>query len=179
MVAAGLVLVLVNLPGLALPLQTLSLGLILVAVHPRWFNPILRRLTQRKTQIDASVLQLNTYPVWPILGELVFVGLRAAGFVFTLSALAPLPTQAISPLVGAYCLGWLLGMVTPGAPGGIGVFELTVVQALNQPQFAQPLEGLSTGIVLAGVALYRLVSTLAEALSAGVGWLPLGKCGEK
>jgi uncharacterized membrane protein YbhN (UPF0104 family) len=63
-------------------------------------------------------------------------------------------------LVGAFSLGWLLGLVIPGAPGGLGVFEATVLAVLT-PQFP-------AAIVLGVVALYRLNSTLAEVLAAGL-----------
>jgi hypothetical protein len=63
-------------------------------------------------------------------------------------------------LVGAFSLGWLLGLVVPGAPGGLGVFEATVLAVLT-PRFP-------AAIVLGGVALYRLNSTLAELLAAGL-----------
>jgi glycosyltransferase 2 family protein len=169
MVAAGLLLILINLPGVSLPLQGLALVLVLLGLHPRLLNLLLAR-SLRKQSSGSPPLQLKAYPFLPLLGEVVFVGLRAAGFILTLLALGSVPSQAVFPLVGAYSLGWLLGMVTPGAPGGVGVVELTVIQVLKQPQYAHHLGTLPPAQIIAGVALYRLISTGAEALSAGVGW---------
>jgi uncharacterized membrane protein YbhN (UPF0104 family) len=35
-------------------------------------------------------------------------------------------------LLGAFSLAWLLGLVVPGAPGGLGVFEATAIALLQQ-----------------------------------------------
>jgi uncharacterized membrane protein YbhN (UPF0104 family) len=60
-------------------------------------------------------------------------------------------------------LAWLLGLVVPGAPGGLGVFEATAI-ALLQQHFP-------TAVVISATGLYRLVSILAETAGAGLAWL--------
>ena len=65
--------------------------------------------------------------------------------------------------MGAFSIAWLLGLVVPGAPGGIGVFEAVAIALLGNQ--------LPTGLLISSVALYRLISTLAEALGAGLIWL--------
>jgi hypothetical protein len=75
----------------------------------------------------------------------------------------PLLPEQILPLLGGFSLAWVLGLVIPGAPGGIGVFEATAIALLGTQ--------LSPGVVIGGVTLYRLVSTLAEAGGAGLAWL--------
>jgi glycosyltransferase 2 family protein len=62
--------------------------------------------------------------------------------------------------VSLFSLAWLAGLVIPGAPGGLGVFEAIAVTLLQ--------DALSAGIILSAVALYRLVGTSAEALGAGL-----------
>jgi glycosyltransferase 2 family protein len=173
MVAAALVLILIALPGASLPLQGMLLVIVLIGLHPHLLNPLLARSLRKK--MDIPPLQLRAYPTLPLLGEVLFVGLRALGFILTLRALGAVTGQAILPLVGAYSLGWLLGLVTPGAPGGVGVVELTVLEVLKRPQFATHLSTLSPAQIIAGVALYRLLSTGAEAVAAGLGWLTMVK----
>jgi uncharacterized membrane protein YbhN (UPF0104 family) len=56
----------------------------------------------------------------------------------------------------------VLGLVIP-TPGGLGVFETTAI-ALLKPYF--PI-----AIILSVVALFRLVSILAEVVGAGIGIL--------
>ena len=99
------------------------------------------------------------------MGELIFLGLRSLGFVAVLMALTPLGWSQLPAILSGFSLAWMLGLVIPGAPGGIGVFEATAIALLSQSTT------LSTGIILSAVAFYRLVSTLAEAIGAGVAWL--------
>ncbi|NJN30112.1 MAG: UPF0104 family protein [Synechococcales cyanobacterium RM1_1_8] len=188
------------------PWQGLLLVAILLGVHPRFLNPILRKVAAGKLRslgrvrseqpapmdiqadssltdssltnssltdssltdsymgdsptagVQAETLKLSRYPLGPLLGELLFVALRGGGFLFAVQALAPL--QNLPLLISAFSLSWMLGLVIPGAPGGIGVFELGAI-ALLQGQL--PPER-----VLGAVACYRLLSTLAEVLGAGL-----------
>ncbi|MEO0539487.1 MAG: hypothetical protein AAFZ80_01335, partial [Cyanobacteria bacterium P01_A01_bin.105] len=107
--------------------------------------------------------QLRAYPLKPLVGELGFIFLRGVGFALVLGALQPIRWGQLLPILGAFSAAWLLGLVIPGAPGGLGVFEAVAVALL---QFQLP-----TGQVLLGVLGYRLVSTLAEATGAGLIWL--------
>lgn len=107
-------------------------------------------------------VRLRHYPLLPLLGELIFLGLRGAGFVWAIAALHPLNWQQTSTLLSAFSLAWMLGLVVPGAPGGIGVFEATALALLDG--------AIPAGVLLGGVALYRLVSTLAEVLGAVLAW---------
>jgi uncharacterized membrane protein YbhN (UPF0104 family) len=61
-------------------------------------------------------------------------------------------------LLGAYSFAWLLGLLIPGAPGGLGVFEATALWLLSH-QFSPP-------ILLGAIAFYRLVSIVAETVGA-------------
>ncbi|HIK46379.1 MAG TPA: UPF0104 family protein [Leptolyngbyaceae cyanobacterium M65_K2018_010] len=167
MAVAALILGLVS-PTRYWPWQLVLLGLILVGIRPRWLNPLIQRLGRAKTQDDRGTtvlpsVGLQGYPLKPLLGELGFVLLRGLGFGLVVSAVSPLPGHLWPSVVSLFSLAWLAGLVVPGAPGGLGVFEAIAVTLL---------EGmLSAGVVLSAVALYRLVSTLAEALGAGLAWL--------
>ena len=118
-----------------------------------------------KSKIQNSSTQLKRYPFLPLFGELAFLGLRSLGFVAVLMALTPLSWSQLPAILSGFSLAWMLGLVIPGAPGGIGVFEATAIALLGQSTT------LSNWIILSAVALYRLVSTLAEAIGAGVAWL--------
>jgi uncharacterized membrane protein YbhN (UPF0104 family) len=174
MSVAALAIVLVSLPSTLI--QLFILIAVLVALHPRILNPILKWLAQAKLkqadQLDAepleaahleqnaSIPKLHRYPWRPLLGEVGFVMFRGLGFILCFMALYSLDFSDTWRLVGAFSFGWLLGLIVPGAPGGLGVFEATVLAVLT-PQFP-------AAIVLGAVALYRLNSTLAELLGAGL-----------
>lgn len=131
---------------------------ILIAIHPRCLNPVLKQVGKLKR--SRSTLRLETYPLLPLLGELGFLGLRAIGFILTVLALRPVNWGDIPVLWSAFSWAWLLGFIIPGLPGGVGVFEAVAVALLSR--------SLPGGEILAIVALYRLVNTLAEALGAGL-----------
>lgn len=150
-------------------LQLLSLAVVLCAIHPWFLNPVIRLLYRLKakksvTNTQPTVpLSLKSYPLRPLLGELGFMGLRATGFILTMFALGSLNANQIPLLLGAFSCAWLLGLVVPGAPGGLGVFEATAYQLL-QHHFPSAL-------VFSAIALYRLISILAETAGATLAWL--------
>ncbi len=137
---------------------------VLAGVHPRIFNPILQRLSMAKAKAQGlSVVdspRLRAYPWRSLLGEMGFIGLRSLGFIAIMLALFPVELSAVPTLIAAFSLAWLLGLVVPGAPGGVGVFEATAI-ALLSGQFP-------VAVVLGSVAIYRLVSVLAEVGAAGL-----------
>ena len=154
-------------------IQLLCLSAVLIAIHPKFLNPLLQlasRLkkkpqdaqagqTQQPVQIPQPV-QIRRYPLLPLLGEAGFVALRGLGFLLTLSALSPIASTQIPLIFSAFSFAWVLGLVVPGAPGGIGVFEATAIALLNSE--------IATGIIIGGVALYRMISILAEVSGAGL-----------
>lgn len=66
-------------------------------------------------------------------------------------------------VLSAFSFAWLLGLVLPVAPGGIGIFEATAI-ALLQNNFPP-------GILLGAIAFYRLISLAAEAIGGASAWL--------
>ncbi len=149
-------------------LQLLSLAVVLCAIHPRFLNPVIRFLyklkAKKSTTTEASVpFSLKSYPLRPLLGELGFMGLRATGFILTMFALGSLNANQIPLLLGAFSCAWLLGFVIPGAPGGLGVFEATAYELLRHH--------FPSALVFSAIALYRLISIVAETAGAALAWL--------
>jgi uncharacterized membrane protein YbhN (UPF0104 family) len=175
MAAAALIVALVSSSSDYKGLQLLGLGVVLVAVHPRSLNPAIRlvgRLKKPKTNVDPdrkaenpapAIPPIQHYPFLPLLGELIFLGLRGAGFCFTVMALGAIAWDQVPLLLGAFSFAWLLGLIIPGAPGGIGVFEATAIALLDNH--------FPPAMVVSAVAVYRLVSFLAELAGAGIAWL--------
>lgn len=170
MAAAALAIALLGHQSGNWPLQALILTAVLSGIHPRILNPLLqvasrmKGKSQQSPEEPAPTLQLKRYPLFPLLGEVGFVLLRATGFMLTLLALSPIAPDQVPILMSGFSFAWLLGLIVPGAPGGIGVFEATAIALLHQ---------FPAGIILGAVALYRLVSILAEAIGAGAATLPL------
>jgi glycosyltransferase 2 family protein len=131
-----------------------------MGIQPRILNILLHRLSRSKNKADATVadaIELTKYPLAPFVGEMGFVILRGIGFILTFLALQTVTWQQIPQLFSAFSFAWLLGLIVPGAPGGLGIFEVTAYGLLDNTQF--PTE-------ITAVAFYRLISILAEAIAA-------------
>ncbi len=145
-------------------LQITCLLIILVGIHPRVLNFLLLHLSRSKNKLEKIDARLERYPIAPFLGEIGFLIFRGTGFLLTLTAFKSIASAQIPQLISAFSFAWLLGLVIPGAPGGIGVFEATIIASLDESQF--PI-----AIVLTTVAFFRVISILAEAIAAAGAWL--------
>ena len=153
--------------GLAL-LCLLPLGLLL----PRWLQPLLGRLESKRARelglegaladegVGALKPVLPGYPWGPLLAELSFVFIRFAGFACCVAAFDLLAALDWGTWLAGFGLAWTVGLVVPGAPGGFGVFETVLLLRLSQD--------LDEPALLAVGLSYRLVTTLADLLGAGL-----------
>jgi len=119
---------------------------LLFLLHPRVLNQLLKF---KKTKIEK-------YPLLPLLGEFIFILLRGSGFILTAAAFG---LSNFTELMGAFSLAWVCGLVIPGVPGGLGVFEATLLALLNNQHTA-------TATLLKVVALFRIISLAAEIMAA-------------
>lgn len=138
-----------------------GLLLLLLGFHPTPINVLLRGLHRVRRQLPNIETGLRHYPGRPLGGALLYGLLRGLCFVCALSAFAPLSAGAIPQGIGGFGLAWLLRLVAP-TPGGLGVFELSIVTVLGR-QYDLPL-------LLGAVALYRLATVCAELLGAGLAY---------
>ncbi|MFH7243945.1 MAG: UPF0104 family protein [Spirulina sp.] len=186
LMAAAALLVGLAKPTIYWPGQLALLTLVLAGLHPNVLNPLLRKLSQGKAKslaadhnLDGSQALgasptasslpgdpnsapalLTHYPLKPLMGEVGFVLLRGLGFGLIVSALSPLPQSLWPTVISRFSLAWLAGLIVPGAPGGLGVVEALAVPLLQ--------DTLPVAVILSAVVLYRLISTLAEAIGAGI-----------
>ena len=89
--------------------------------------------------------------------QLLFVLCRFAGFWCSVQAFgisSPVPFTWLA----AFGLAYAVGLVVPGAPGGLGVFEATLLLRLSG--------AVPEAQLLAVVLSYRLLSTLADAVAS-------------
>ncbi len=73
--------------------------------------------------------------------------------------------ENISIIIGAYIAAWLVGLLTPGAPGGIGIRELVLFSLLGNlmsPTTLYPVIVFSRIITIGGDVLLYLVAILLE-----------------
>jgi hypothetical protein len=99
---------------------------------------------------------------------LLFFGLNGLLLVLLVGKTVPDVSAEPMALIGLVAAAWVLGFVTPGAPAGLGVREVVLIQGLTF---------LGLGPMAAPVALaYRLVTTGGDLL-CGVAALLLGRRG--
>ena len=152
-----------------------SWAIALYLLHPNRLNPRLEQMSRLRMRLledkqgkrtpaeKESILKLKDYPVRALVGEMVFVLGRALGFVATAIALTPVSLSDWPLLISAFCIAWLLGLVVPGAPGGVGIFEATATALLSGY--------LPIGAIVGSVVCYRAITTLAELVGAVVFWI--------
>jgi uncharacterized membrane protein YbhN (UPF0104 family) len=146
----------------------------LLLLLPRWLNPLLRRLERSRARSlglerelerealggPAAEAPVRRYPWPPLLAQLAFVLLRFAGFACCVWAFdLQLSTDWLQWLAG-FCLAWTAGLVVPGAPGGLGVFEAVLLLRLGG--------AIPESSLLAVALSYRLIVTAADLLAAGL-----------
>lgn len=164
----------------------LGLVAVLLGIHPLILNPLIKFLGKGKFNkkkklpdrfgenhsptLNLQPVKLHRYPWLPLIGEMGFLALRGSGFLLVMLAMMyPLYSLTLSSIfsallaLGAFSFAWLLGLVVPGAPGGIGIFEATAI-ALLQNHF-------TPGVLIGSIAFYRLISVLAEAIAGAIAWL--------
>ncbi len=152
----------------------LSLACCLPAVMliPRWREPLLMRLERAKaSQLNKVDLDLVGpvdqeafgsgrvgYPWSALAMEMLFVVCRFAGFWCCVIAFSLNTNLSVGEWLAAFALAWTVGLVVPGAPGGLGVFEATLLLRLGSQVPEAPLLGIAL--------CYRVIVTVADCLAA-------------
>ncbi|MBM5801719.1 MAG: UPF0104 family protein [Cyanobacteria bacterium K_DeepCast_35m_m2_023] len=137
----------------------------IVLLWPRWLQPLLTWLERRKAASLASEAPANAavvlpqgYPWVALLAAAGFVLVRCAGFACCVMAFDLQPALGWSGWLAGFALAWTAGLVVPGAPGGLGVFEVVLLLRLGVVLSEPPLLALAIS--------YRLVVSLADAIAA-------------
>ena len=91
-----------------------------------------------------------------LLWQIAFLTVSGSVFIGILALVAPssLSTSMLPALCGAYVIAWLAGLVTPGAPAGVGVRELVLLFLLKGVVVEADL--------LLAVVLGRVVTVLGD-----------------
>ena len=98
------------------------------------------------------------YPYKSLFVEIVFILLRFFGFLCCINAFSIGSLTSQSQLLSSFSLAWIIGLIVPAAPGGLGVFESVILFGLGSQ--------LPEGPLLASILCYRLVSTFSDIFSA-------------
>ncbi|WP_225866596.1 lysylphosphatidylglycerol synthase domain-containing protein [Prochlorococcus sp. MIT 0801] len=104
---------------------------------------------------DISIRML--YPYKPLFVEIIFILFRFLGFLCCVNAFSIGSLISQGELISSFSLAWVIGLIVPAAPGGLGVFESVILFSLSSHLPEAPL--------LASLLCYRLVSTVSDILA--------------
>tara|TARA_B100000579_G_scaffold162499_1_gene131968 strand:- start:529 stop:1494 length:966 start_codon:yes stop_codon:yes gene_type:complete len=105
---------------------------------------------------DISIKIL--FPYKPLFVEIIFVLFRFFGFLCCMSAFFTGSVISQGELISSFSLAWIIGLIVPAAPGGLGVFESVILFKLGSNLPEAPL--------LMVLLFYRLVSTISDLFAA-------------
>ena len=117
--------------------------------HPKDTN-----LSYKNQNISIKIF----YPFKPLFVEIIFILVRFLGFLCCLNAFSIGSLISQGELISSFSLAWMIGLIVPAAPGGLGVFESVILFSLGSHLAEAPL--------LASLLCYRLVSTISDIFAA-------------
>ena len=116
-------------------------------------------------QIDRKIDQNNHdnpgkifYPYKSLFVETIFILFRFLGFLCCINAFSIGSLISKGELISSFSLAWVIGLIVPAAPGGLGVFESVILFKLGSQLPEAPL--------LASLLFFRLISTLSDIFAA-------------
>ena len=111
-------------------------------------------IIENSDNISAKIF----YPYKSLFIEIVFILFRFLGFYCCMNAFSIESLISQGLLISSFSLAWIIGLIVPAAPGGLGVFESVILFSLGSQLPEAPL--------LASLLCYRLVSTLSDIFAA-------------
>lgn len=106
--------------------------------------------------------------------QIVFLAFSGAVFIGALALISPsvVTFSTFFTLCGAYVVAWLAGLVTPGAPAGVGVRELVLIflvgGQMGQVDLLLAIV-LSRLVTVGGDFFYFLTATFLKSIESGYG----------
>ena len=114
------------------------------------------RLPNSKDQFEERINIISFFPIRALLLEIGFVLSKFIGFYICLNTFNTANTLNSIFLLVIFCLSWSLGLVVPTAPGGVGVFEASLLFFVGK--------SIPQNIILISLIYFRVISTSADLL---------------
>ena len=154
--------------GLNLTIRTISLLTLSILLVAKLRNTLLKNIfcyvkdkfinnniidSSTNFSIDKNI-QRGKLPLKALIIEILFLLSRFIGFWFCLKAFGLSNSLFFFDWLSSFCLAWAIGLIVPGSPGGIGVFEAIFLLLIGNLVFEAS--------ILSTLICYRLVSTFAD-----------------
>ena len=92
---------------------------------------------------------------------LLIVTFWSLSFMTTMAILGqPLTLYLGIKIAGLYIMSWLIGFITPGAPGGLGIREIVLLMFLGATVY--------DGILLSAIVIHRLIQVISDVVAFGI-----------
>jgi len=99
---------------------------------------------------------LKRFPVM-----LVIVSFWGFSFMTTLAILGqPITFSLGITIAGLYIMSWLIGFLTPGAPGGLGIREIVLLMFLGTTIYE--------GFLLSAIVIHRAIQVVSDLIAFGI-----------
>lgn len=144
----------------------ITILLIIVAVCVKFMPSLKNWLIKRNLLVDTEKINFKTLAISStgvILIYFFYYGSVSLILFYLSNYFWSLQLHQYFIFLGAYSLGWLLGFITPGAPGGLGVREAVITGFLTPPL------GAPRALVIALV--FRLITIFGDFLFFLVAYL--------
>jgi len=112
------------------------------------------RLPNSKDQFEERINIISFFPTKALFLEIGFVLSKFIGFYICLNTFYASNTLNIIFLLVIFSLSWSLGLVVPAAPGGVGVFEASLLLFVGK--------SIPQNIILITLIYFRVISTSAD-----------------
>jgi len=113
-------------------------------------------LPNSKDQFEERINIISFFPTRALLLEIGFVLSKFIGFYICLNTFYTANTLNTLFLLVIFSLSWSLGLVVPTAPGGVGVFEASLLFFVGK--------SIPQNIILISLIYFRVISTSADLL---------------
>ena len=112
---------------------------------------------ENSTEQFEKRININTFfPTKALLLEIGFILSKFIGFYICLKTFYPINNLNIIFLLVIFSLSWSLGLIVPTAPGGVGIFEASLLFLLGK--------SIPQNIILICLIYFRVISTSADLL---------------
>ncbi len=102
-------------------------------------------------------LEIDGYPFKSFFTEMAFVFIRFIGFWLCINAFSINQNIAFFQWLSVYSLAWIIGLIVPAAPGGLGVFESSILLLIGEITWEANL--------LTALVCYRFISIVSDLVS--------------
>ncbi len=110
-------------------------------------------------QFPVDLGKPKGYPFRPLLLEVSFIFFRFISFWICLAIFDIGFTLDLLNWLSIFSIAWIIGLIVPGAPGGIGIFESTLLLRVG--------ELVSEPELIASLLCYRLICMIADIIVVG------------